>query len=127
MPNLRVLNLNYNFLEDTQPLEGLTRLRKLTIIGSRVKTTKQLVRVLRGMVEIEMLDFRYVLLLPRASNAPTVAICFNNDASIQSGVFPTPIAARGERVEGNFVVKVMSSCGTGRVNHREAWFRLINV
>lgn len=61
VPNLRVLNLNYNFLEDTRPLEGLTRLRKLTIIGSRLKSTKQLVRVLRGMLEIEMLDFRFVL------------------------------------------------------------------
>ncbi|KAL4249278.1 Cell Division and Infection-Related Protein [Abortiporus biennis] len=58
VPNLRVLNLNYNFLDDTRALEGLTRLRKLTIIGSRIKSTKQLVRVLKGMQEIEMLDFR---------------------------------------------------------------------
>lgn len=66
LPNLRVLNLNYNFLDETRPLEGLTRLRKLTIIGSRINATKHLIRVLRGMRDIEMLDFRYVLsvLLP---------------------------------------------------------------
>ncbi|THH28028.1 hypothetical protein EUX98_g6162 [Antrodiella citrinella] len=58
VPNLRVLNLNYNFLDDTRPLEGLTRVRKLTLIGSRVRTTKLLVRVVRGMPDIEMLDFR---------------------------------------------------------------------
>ncbi|KAI0643053.1 hypothetical protein C8Q79DRAFT_204209 [Trametes meyenii] len=60
VPNVRVLNLNYNFLEDPSPLEGLTRLRKLTIIGSRIKGAKQLVRVLRGMKDMEMIDFRQV-------------------------------------------------------------------
>ncbi|KAI0823208.1 hypothetical protein BC628DRAFT_1411747 [Trametes gibbosa] len=58
VPNVRVLNLNYNFLEDPSALEGLTRLRKLTIIGSRIKGAKQLVRVLRGMRDMEMIDFR---------------------------------------------------------------------
>ncbi|GJE91807.1 hypothetical protein PsYK624_079580 [Phanerochaete sordida] len=57
-PNLRNLNLNYNFLDDVRPLEGLVRLRRLTLIGSRVQHTRQLVRVLRGMLDIEMLDFR---------------------------------------------------------------------
>lgn len=58
VPNVRVLNLNYNFLEDTRPLEGLTRLRKLTVIGSRIRSTRMLVRTVRGMADIEMLDFR---------------------------------------------------------------------
>ena len=61
-----MLNLNYNFLEDVRPLEGLTRMRKLTIIGSRVKATRQFVRALRGMLDIEMLDFRWVSLIPFA-------------------------------------------------------------
>lgn len=59
VPNLRVLNLNYNFLEDIGPLSGLTRVRKLTIIGSRLKGTKALIRVLQRMVDVEMVDFRY--------------------------------------------------------------------
>ncbi|KAF8967099.1 hypothetical protein BDZ97DRAFT_1805167 [Flammula alnicola] len=58
LPNLRVLNLNYNFLEDVRPLEGLTRLQKLTIIGSRLKNTKPLIRLLQQMPDVEMLDFR---------------------------------------------------------------------
>lgn len=70
VPNVRVLNLNYNFLEDPSPLEGLTRLRKLTIIGSRIKGAKQLVRVLRGMKDMEMIDFRQVFLALFASFAP---------------------------------------------------------
>ena len=60
MPNLRVLNLNYNFLEDVRALEGLTRLKKLSIIGSRLKGTKALIRLLQRMPEVEMLDFRSV-------------------------------------------------------------------
>lgn len=60
VPNLRVLNLNYNFLDDIRSLEGLSRLRKLTIIGSRMKGTKPLIRCVRGMPDIEMLDFRLV-------------------------------------------------------------------
>ncbi|KAK7464669.1 Protein nud1 [Stygiomarasmius scandens] len=58
MPNVRVINLNYNFLEDASALEGLSRIRKLTIIGSRLKGTKGLIRMLKGMPEVEMLDFR---------------------------------------------------------------------
>lgn len=60
IPNIRVLNLNYNFLEDVKPLEGLSRIKKLTIIGSRVKGTKGLIRMAQGMPEVEMVDFRYV-------------------------------------------------------------------
>jgi hypothetical protein len=60
VPNLRVLNLNYNFLEDIQALEGLTRLRKLSIIGSRVQGTRALIRVVQRMPEAEMFDFRQV-------------------------------------------------------------------
>lgn len=59
-PNLRVLNLNYNFLDDVRPLEGLVRLRRVTIIGSRVSATRQFVRVLRGLADAEMVDFRRV-------------------------------------------------------------------
>ncbi|KAF8606728.1 L domain-like protein [Ceratobasidium sp. AG-I] len=58
IPNIRVLNLNYNFLSDARPLDGLVRLRKLTMIGSRIKATKPLMRSLQSMKEIEMLDFR---------------------------------------------------------------------
>lgn len=57
-PNLRVLNLNYNFLEDVAALDGLTRLKKLTMIGSRLKGTKPLIRVLQRMPDVEMLDLR---------------------------------------------------------------------
>lgn len=58
MPNLRVLNLNYNFLEDVAALQGLTRMQKLTMIGSRLKGTKPLIRVLERMPEVEMVDVR---------------------------------------------------------------------
>jgi len=58
VPNVRVLNQNYNFLEDVRPLDGLGRMKKLSIIGSRVKGTKGLIRMVQRMGEIEMVDFR---------------------------------------------------------------------
>lgn len=60
VPNLRVLNLNYNFFQEVKPLEGLRRLNKLTIIGSRLKGTKGIIKVLRGCPDVEMVDFRFV-------------------------------------------------------------------
>ncbi|KAG8907834.1 hypothetical protein FRB99_002007 [Tulasnella sp. 403] len=59
VPNVRVLNLNYNFLIDVaKPLGGMTRLRKLSVVGSRLKATKPVVRMLQRMPEMELLDFR---------------------------------------------------------------------
>jgi hypothetical protein len=58
VPNLRALNLNYNFLTEVSPLDGLTRLRKLTIIGSRLAGTKTLIKILQKMPEMELVDFR---------------------------------------------------------------------
>ncbi|KAJ7023187.1 hypothetical protein C8F04DRAFT_1306139 [Mycena alexandri] len=52
-PNLRALNLNYNFLEDVRGLEGLSRLRKLSVVGARLKGTKDIIRVVRGLPEVE--------------------------------------------------------------------------
>lgn len=70
-PNVRVLNLNYNFLESddlTKALGGLTRLRKLTVVGGRMRGTKGILRMLKGMGEnVEMLDFRYDLCLDFAA------------------------------------------------------------
>ncbi|KAI3611006.1 sin component scaffold protein cdc11, partial [Moniliophthora roreri] len=70
IPNVRVLNLNYNFLEDVRPLEGLARLTKLTIIGSRLKGTKAIIRLLQRMPDIEMLDLRMNPFLPLMINDP---------------------------------------------------------
>ncbi|KAF7296502.1 hypothetical protein HMN09_01057000 [Mycena chlorophos] len=57
IPNLRALNLNYNFLEDVGGLVGLTRLRKLSVVGARLKATKDIIRVVRGLPAVEALDF----------------------------------------------------------------------
>ena len=64
VPNLRVLNLNYNFLESddvARGLVGLARLRKLSVVGGRMTGTKTLIRTLNSMgTNLELLDFRYV-------------------------------------------------------------------
>jgi hypothetical protein len=56
--NVEVLNLNYNFLTDLSGLAGLVRLRKLTVVGSRISGTKALVRAVQKLPLLELVDFR---------------------------------------------------------------------
>ncbi|KZT36644.1 hypothetical protein SISSUDRAFT_1063487 [Sistotremastrum suecicum HHB10207 ss-3] len=58
VPNVRVLNLNYNFLTDSAPLEGLLRLRKLALIASRLSSAKPLIRAFQKMPDLELIDIR---------------------------------------------------------------------
>jgi Leucine-rich repeat (LRR) protein len=88
-PNLRVLNLNYNFLEDVRPLEGLTRLKKLTIIGSRLKGTKALIRLLQRTPEVEMLDFRQVSAIGfTIIESVYITVSHNQDEPVYTRVVP---------------------------------------
>ena len=96
VPNVRVLNLNYNFLEDVGPLEGLNRMKKLSIIGSRVKGTKGLIRMVQRMGEIEMVDFRYEISV-FGQGAEGTDISFKD---VDSG----RTSLRREGVEGNDAV-----------------------
>lgn len=59
VPNLRVVNLNYNFLGDiAKPFSGLSRLRKISAVGSRLKGSKSIVRMLQKMPDMEQVDLR---------------------------------------------------------------------
>lgn len=58
IPNVRVLNLNHNFIGDLEGLVELGRLRKLSMIGSRLRASREIVKAVRRMGELEMVDFR---------------------------------------------------------------------
>ncbi|KAM0751427.1 hypothetical protein T439DRAFT_380394 [Meredithblackwellia eburnea MCA 4105] len=58
IPNVRVLNLNFNFLDDLKPLTGLARLKQLSVVGARLGKCRPVVEVLGSMGEIESVDFR---------------------------------------------------------------------
>lgn len=58
VPNVRVLNLNFNSVDNLSPLEGLTRLTKLTIVGARLSKCRPVASVLSSMPELEELDLR---------------------------------------------------------------------
>lgn len=60
VPNLRCLNLNYNFLRDLDGLQGLTALRKLMMVGGRLGAngTKLVLRGLRGLEGLQEVDLR---------------------------------------------------------------------
>lgn len=61
IPNCRSLNLNHNFLEDLSPLADLARLRRLTLVGSRIQEASSLADVIGRLPELEVLDLRYVV------------------------------------------------------------------
>ena len=62
MPNLKFLNLNYNFLDNLDGLKGLRGLKKLTVVGNRLggSGTKAVVRGLNGLGGLEEIDLRQV-------------------------------------------------------------------
>lgn len=57
-PNLRALNMNYNFVEDITSLGSFSQLRKFSMIGSRLRSAPHLVRALKRLPDVEQLDFR---------------------------------------------------------------------
>ncbi|KAK7755831.1 Protein nud1 [Diatrype stigma] len=58
MPNLRVLNLNCNALEDLSPLRYVPRLKKLLAAGNRLADARQFTCVLEGFPHLARLDAR---------------------------------------------------------------------
>ena len=62
LPNLKVLNLNYNYFTSLEGLSNMVNLRKLTVVGCRLGgREKGIVKCLKGLVRLEELDLRYVL------------------------------------------------------------------
>lgn len=59
LPNLRILNLNYNALRDLRPLQGILKLQKLFVAGNRISRLRQTAAVLEGLGEaINEVDLR---------------------------------------------------------------------
>ncbi|RSH90363.1 hypothetical protein EHS25_000968 [Saitozyma podzolica] len=61
MPGLRVLNLNYNFLDHLDGLSGMTGLRRVTVVGNRLggsATGGKVMRGLKGLTGLEEVDLR---------------------------------------------------------------------
>ncbi|KAI1649461.1 uncharacterized protein F4817DRAFT_330439 [Daldinia loculata] len=58
MPNLRVLNLNMNAIEDLTPLRFIPRLKKLLVAGNRLVDPAQAADVLAGFPHLARLDLR---------------------------------------------------------------------
>lgn len=58
LPNLRVLNLNFNALSDLGPLVGVPRLKRVFVSGNRLADCAKLVRVLAGFECLTAVDVR---------------------------------------------------------------------
>lgn len=60
LPNLRILNMNYNFIENLSGIEGLQGLRKLMMIGCRLgeERSSSVLRSVRQIGTLEEIDLR---------------------------------------------------------------------
>lgn len=59
LPNLRILNLNYNALRDLRPIQGIFKLQKLFVAGNRISRLRQTAAVLEELgEELNEVDLR---------------------------------------------------------------------
>ena len=58
--NVRVLNLNYNAISDLRPLFGIVRLKKLLLVGNRLRSMRKVAAVLECFPSLSFLDLRYI-------------------------------------------------------------------
>jgi hypothetical protein len=60
-PNLEILNVNYNFLQNLDGVEGLHKLRKLSCVGAKLgEGSRGVMRGLKGLSSLEEIDLRCV-------------------------------------------------------------------
>ncbi|CBQ71918.1 conserved hypothetical protein [Sporisorium reilianum SRZ2] len=57
-PNLRSLNLDHNLISTLPSLAGMQRLKRLSLVGCRVKKSKSIITAVRGLAELQVLDSR---------------------------------------------------------------------
>lgn len=57
-PNLRSLNLDHNLISTLPSLSGMQRLKRLSLVGCRVKKSKSIITAVRGLTELSVLDCR---------------------------------------------------------------------
>ncbi|KAI0534512.1 hypothetical protein GGR58DRAFT_482476 [Xylaria digitata] len=58
MPNLRMLNINFNSIDDLWPLRDIPRLKKLLAAGNRLSEAGNIARALAELPHLSRLDFR---------------------------------------------------------------------
>ncbi|KAL1959128.1 hypothetical protein VTO42DRAFT_2915 [Malbranchea cinnamomea] len=80
-PNLKGLNFNFNALADISPLEGITRLSKLSLVGNRITRLRRTCQVLRAVGG-------------RSGTLRKVDLRWN---PITVGFYPAPVLGSGKR------------------------------
>ncbi|KAK0534174.1 Protein nud1 [Tilletia horrida] len=58
LPNLRHLNLDHNLFTTLPGLQALTRLKRLSLVGCRVKSSQSILKAVQGLPELLVLDTR---------------------------------------------------------------------
>ena len=94
LPNLRVLNLNYNAIRDLRPLVGILRLQTLLLAGNRISRLRQTSAVFRRtsneLVHIDLRQNPLTLGFYTPQESTTV---FSRPASLKQITLHTPAGA----------------------------------
>lgn len=94
LPNLRVLNLNYNALRDLRPLLGIVKLQKLFVAGNRISRLRQTAAVLEDLGdELVEVDLRRNPLTvgfytPQESRSSSASVPLGRQMVVQQGRSP---------------------------------------
>ncbi|EIW72482.1 hypothetical protein TREMEDRAFT_25688, partial [Tremella mesenterica DSM 1558] len=121
LPNVEILNLNYNYFEDLSGLEGMRKLRKVMAVGCRLGgSVKGFARGLGGLKKLEEVDLRmnpstlsfYLPLLLTPSNPPTTEMI-----SVQNRPNATAILT-GQPANKSFAI---STSGKDQLQKSEDW------
>ncbi|GAA5931005.1 hypothetical protein JCM1841_005454 [Sporobolomyces salmonicolor] len=102
VPNVRVLNLDYNFVDNLEPLRGLARLHKLSVVGNRLTKARPVVGVSASLAELESVDLRmnpFTLALypPLGLTASTVVPSHREHQILHPSSLPAPPASSDYR------------------------------
>ncbi|KAI0181815.1 hypothetical protein GGR52DRAFT_526388 [Hypoxylon sp. FL1284] len=105
MPNLRVLNLNMNAIDDVSPLRYIPRLKKLLVAGNRLANAAQVADVLAGFPHLSRLDARdnpatQGFYAPIQALVPTEQDRDREDRGFDPFVLPDADAARDAQFAG---------------------------
>ncbi|TIB88208.1 L domain-like protein [Wallemia mellicola] len=106
-PNLRVLNLNLNFIDNLKPLKNLRRLRRLSLVCCSIDKFDY--EMLKSLEELEILDLR---LNPLTEGLYSSELEYNyrlslqNDSNYQEWLTKDKIFTDEEITDENFIKRV---------------------
>ncbi|KAB5585421.1 hypothetical protein GE09DRAFT_1070647 [Coniochaeta sp. 2T2.1] len=89
MPNLRVVNLNFNALSDLSPLQYIPRIKRVLAAGNRLASAIDTVQVLSGFPHLQTVDLRDNP-ITQGFYAPCRVMVHGDELDVETDTFTLP-------------------------------------